>query len=189
MVVALSWLALLAACGGEGDPAGGGAPRWSDYLGLDAGAAWSWREADAPLDSGGADVSAAIRGRHLGDGYVEMRLGDPWADALDLGFLSWDASDGIVLSDWRLGGVESSGPRRFAYDRTEPGEAVSNGAFGCVLSVPAEPRTVYYGTFEDTVELACDGDPALAGLWVFARGHGLVRVQAGIADWELIGPL
>ncbi len=187
MVVTLIALLLLACGNGEGP--GSVTQTWGEYAGLDEGAAWSWRETADVLDSGGADITEAIRGRHTGDGYVEMRLGDPWADAIDLGFLQWDIADGIVLSGWRLGGAESGTPRAFVRTGTEPGEAVSENGFGCLTSRPSEPRTVYYATFEDVVEFDCQGDPALEGLWVFARGHGLIYVSAGIADWELIAPL
>ena len=179
---------LLAACGNQDGP-GSVTSHWSEYAGLEEGAAWSWREAGAAEDTGSADIATAIRGRHTGDGYVELRLGDPWADASALGFLQWDTTDGIALSAWTIGGASGDTPRTFVPDGTEPGETVSADGFSCLVTIPAEPRVVYYASFDDVVQAECEGDDALAGLWVFARGHGLVYVSSGVAEWEFIAPL
>ncbi len=186
MIVAL---ALGVACGGAGG--GVGSIDWEAFVAAEEGRAWSWRGLeDDGEDTGGAlTLDAAIRGRGTGGGAIELRTGDPWVDATPLGELVWDTSAGITLARWSVGDAGGDAPRTFAEGNTTLGDVVASGGQSCTLDIPTETVETRYGGFDDVVVFDCSGDDALAGVWTFARNHGLVRVDASALAWELIAPM
>ncbi len=51
-----------------------------------------------------------------------------------------------------------------------------------------EGVNTYYGSFSSTIRLACEGRENLAGDWIFAKGLGLVRIDAAGARLNLVAP-
>ena len=155
----LTTLALLAACGGSGSSDGGGEGA-TDYLPEDG----------RYSEYGWAGVPSAQPLMLLTEDETwDLRSGETWNEAQQLGPFTLSTEDGLWLDDTLL-----------LPERPETG-LVEGGVE--VLSMGE--REVYYGTFQGTVSVEIEeGD--FAGENVFAVGHGPIVITHLGVIWELV---
>ena len=177
-----------------------------DWHGLSMDAAWTYRD-DAITDEA-PEPAELVLARYNGDGQMELRRGERWADADSIGSLVFDLNNGLSLVSWNVDGA--SGEGNFPVYEGEPTNqsAVSNGSWTCQAAMNEDVET-FYGIFPSSMRIGCtvggvglDGQSmdtgdvqevygvtgSPAGYWSFAPGVGLVRVQAADFDLNLVAP-
>lgn len=165
--------ALLIACGGGGEAAEDGIPVEA-YSGLGDDASWVFRDDGAEDEPVEEDL---LRAHHLGDGVVEFRRGIRWADGVAEGTMTWGSPGGVVKVVVDFGALE--GERPLVNLEGVP-------ASGCAVKHPAEVET-FYAVFDDAMVVTCEGGD-VPGAWSFARGVGLVRMEAEGVTIDLVAP-
>jgi len=171
----------------------------ADFHGLTHDAGWVWRtDGIGSVDTGrgnALDEAALVWGRHDGEGVVELRQGARFGTAEAYGSLRFQVPvDDLVLRAWDLptvdgGRMTGEGRLRLADADAADGDVHATDDLRCVTRVNQGAHT-FFGSFEDTLTLVCSG-PAdrPSGRWTFARGVGLVQLQADvIASLDLVRP-
>jgi len=174
---------LLAACADGDEPAEGGIEPVA-WLALDERGSWTYRGA---LDTAAPLPEDLLAARHEGAGRVGLRTGARWADGAPAGHLGWQQGDDLALSDWELGGQDGSGPVTLVAAGSGDGDVAESGGLACTASFPVEIET-RYARFERGLRVTCDGAGALAGVWSFVEGYGLVRLDAEAQTLDLVAP-
>ena len=171
-----------AACGEDAPPPG--SSDLADFLALEEGASWTYRD---ELDTGAADPEELMAARFQGAGLVALRDGARWADGTDAGHLLWAAGRGLTLDDWALGSSGGAEPVTLAADGGASGDSVTSGGLTCTATFPTAV-TSWYADFEEGLQVDCEGPGGLAGQWSFASGFGLVRMQVEAMTLDLVAP-
>lgn len=166
--------AALLACGGEDDGAGPGSETLLvDYLSMDEGAAWTYRDDGSSEDPEEAEL---LRARLTEEDTVVLVRGARWSDGSFAGELTFDTRYGLSLSQFELGGMEGSGDWPMADFDPATGESQGGGTWVCTNTTGLVVES-FYAVHEDTLVVDCtssDGE-GLPGSWAFAAGLGLVR--------------
>jgi len=161
--------------------------RISDYVPLDEGGAWTYRD-DANGDSEGLpDDDELVLAQVVEGGEIGLRRGSRWADAVPLGWMVWDVEDGLALEAFSYGELEGSQSHRFAQDSPLVNTEVTDGEWSCETERLATFET-WYGEYEHILKITCNGSEVLGGNWFFAKNIGLIRVQGEAFDLDLVAP-
>ena len=156
----------------------------SDYSGLVDGASWTWRD-DVSTDELPAE-EALLRGRYVGEGLIEIRRGERFADAEPWGFLEFDVSAGLALVAWELGDVVGEGRTPLSEERIVDEQLVVAGRAQCVGQTFMTHDT-FYATFDAAVRFDCAGG-GLPGVYVFAKTVGPVAIRTNSVTLDLVAP-
>lgn len=157
--------------------------RAEDYLRLEEGSAWVYRDDG---EDGVPEEDALLRAQAVAEGVVELRRGTRWADAETVGSLRWDIGEegGLRLRSWSLpGGLLGGG----AGWPILPPEVVAGASvtvrgedgWRCDITDTTAGIQTYYGTFEDVLIADCASGEGLEGLYFFGRGAGLIALEVG----------
>ncbi len=160
--------------------------RISDYVPLDDGRAWTYRD-DALGDSEGLPEDTELVLAHVVDGGVDLRRGSRWADALPLGWMVWDVGSGLVLEGFSFEELEEVEPHRFAQESPLVDSETNDGDWQCSTERLSEFET-WYGKYEHILQISCSGSDVLSGQWFFAKNIGLIRMQGEAFDLDLVAP-
>lgn len=156
----------------------------ANWLPLDGGGAWTWRDDGADT---APDEQTLLHGRDVGEGRIEIRRGPRWADAAVVGGFTFSTSAGLRLEALELAGIRTEEPRLLAPAVVEQGAAVSQGAWRCEIAIDEEIET-FYARFDRTLVSTCEGNQLPAGTWVFAEDMGLVAVFSETTTLDLVAP-
>jgi hypothetical protein len=156
----------------------------ADYSGLVDGASWTWRD-DVSTDELPAEEEL-LRGRYVGEGLIEIRRGERFADAEPWGFLEFDVSDGLALVAWELGEVVGEGRTPLSEDRIVDEQLVVAGRAQCVGQTFMTHDT-FYATFDAAVRFDCAGG-GLPGVYIFAKSVGPVSIRTNAVTLDLVAP-
>lgn len=156
----------------------------ADYSGLVDGATWTWRD-DVSTDELPAEEEL-LRGRYVGEGVIELRRGERFADAEPWGFLEFDTSEGLALTAWELGEVSGEGRTPLSEERILDDQLVVAGRAQCVGQTFMTHDT-FYATFDAAVRFDCAGG-GLPGVYVFAKSVGLVSLRTSSVTLDLVAP-
>jgi hypothetical protein len=156
----------------------------ADYNGLVDGASWTWRD-DVSAEELPAE-EALLRGRYVGEGIIEIRRGERFADAEPWGFLEFDTSEGLALVAWELGEVVGEGRTPLSDDRIVDEQLVVSGRAQCVGQTFMTHDT-FYATFDAAVRFDCAGG-GLPGVYIFAKTVGLVSLRTNSVTLDLVAP-
>ena len=123
-----------------------------DWHGLSTDAAWTYRD-DAITDEA-PEPAELVLARYNGDGQMELRRGERWADADPIGSLVFDLNNGLSLVSWNVDGA--SGEGNFPVYEGEPTNqsAVSNGSWTCQAAMNEDVET-FYGIFPSSMRIGC----------------------------------
>ncbi len=100
-----------------------------EWHGLEEDAAWTFRD-----DSIGDEAPVPedlVLARVAGEGQMELRRGERWADADPIGSLNFSLSDGLLLSSWEVDGAAGDGSYPIYEGEPTPGSVASNGSWSC----------------------------------------------------------
>lgn len=164
-------------------------PVMSDYHGMVEDASWIYLDTEVAVDSGEIlpSENALLRVRHTGDGMMEFRRGDRWADAQDIGYMAWNKTDGLKLKGFQLPFGSNTETWPMATEQLQsPGKA-SQGAWTC-LSTRLDSFETWYAVFTDVFQFSCSGGGGPEGVYSFARGIGLVQLETSDYSLDLVAP-
>ena len=138
-----------------------------------------------PVDAEEAPDESALLIAKNELGYVPFRRGSRWADAADVGHISWDISEGLRINSWDL--PFSSSESGFILSETEPevDASVTDGDWTCTLLRP-ESLWTWYAEYQDVLQFQCSGTSALQ--FFFGKRAGLVLFIADGNELELVAP-
>ncbi|MCK6520979.1 hypothetical protein L6R49_05985 [Myxococcota bacterium] len=156
----------------------------ADYNGLVDGATWTWRD-DVSTDEL-PDEAELLRGRYVGEGVIEIRRGERFADAEPWGFLEFDTSEGLALVAWELGEVTGEGRTPLSGDRILDDQLNVSGRAQCVGQTYMTHDT-FYATYDAAVRFDCAGG-GLPGVYIFSKGVGLVALRTNSVTLDLVAP-
>ena len=178
-----------------------------EWHGLEEESAWTFR--DDAIGDEAPEPEELVLARYAGEGQMELRRGERWADADPIGSLSFELTDGLTLIGWEVDGASGEGIYPVYEGEPTPGATVSNGSWSCEVDLNEDVET-FYGIFPASMRVGCtiggiglddgsSGDTGSseavygvtgtpAGYWSFAPGIGLVRVQSADFDLNLVAP-
>jgi len=176
-------LLALVGCGDDlpAPPGEEGAVPIASYHGLGGDNAWTWRDDG---DTGEPDADELLKAQLDGD-VMDIRRGSRWVDGRSEGTLEWSTQGGLFLESWDINGEYGEGPLPFLLDGTSWGVAVGEGDWLCSNAQSTDLAT-WYAVFPDAVVFTCKGESGLGGTWAFARGYGLVAVDADSLQLDLV---
>ena len=156
----------------------------AEYHGIYEGSTWVYRD-DGVVDLDELpDEDQLLRAMHMGEGVVAFRRGRRWADAVTVGEMVWDVTDGLTLLSWDMPFGQGEGEYPISSALPEEQPDVSNGEWGCTNTMTEEVET-WYATFDNVLLFSCDGGP-FAGELAFGKNFGLVWLQTADAQWSMV---
>ena len=174
---------LLVGCDGAATSGAGGAFDIAQYF--DGAEAWTWRDDG---DTGDVDDATVLRAERDADDVITVKRGARFANGDKMGTFTFDlgATD-LVLGAWTWDGEGDLDATILAREGALPGDIVTNLKGSCVADSVTDLVT-HYGTFDYALRSVCEGTPAPAGTYWFAKGFGLVKADTDRFTLDLVAP-
>ena len=155
-----------------------------EYHELDEPKSWTYRD-DMPVEPETLPDESQLLLAKNEDGYVAIRRGSRWADAQDVGHLSWDISEGLRVLSWELPFSSSDTGFLLTDTEVEVDSTTTDGGWSCTLKRPDSLWT-WYAEYQDVLQFHCIGSSDIQ--FFFGKRAGLVLLLIDGQELELVAP-